>query len=257
MEGVTPNPLGGYVEARTTHDQSVGHTLWLRWVNETLHPMGDWHAVFTWQFWNQNHDWRVLVDRQGRALVLSFLYPPSLGAPPPRSEWKFSARWMAASGPLGDAFEPIAPIYTPKSSADFVLFADWGSILPLSEGGFAIFHEQAGPNAGGTISPVGWYVLYPSGKARTEPAPSWLQPYDGPLQLLAGGGGYAAMRRDSNTCARTAELIALSGRLCFTLPLEVSNLCGQWNDTFWPDGTFVVQNVCHFHWWPGLARPAQ
>ena len=85
---------------------------------------------------------------------------------------------------------------------------------------------------------------------------SWLQPYDGSLRILAGGKGYAATRRDPSTCARTVELIAPSGRTCFTLPLQGSELCGYWTDTIWPDGTFVLQHICEHRWWPGLARPA-
>jgi hypothetical protein len=228
--------------------------LQVRWVDEAVQPLSDWQTVKTAEV-GRNDRWEVWVDRQGKALILSFSYPPTIGPPPEPSLWKFTARWMGPSGPLSDAFEPVAPIYRPFSRGMPVLFAQWGDIVPLVDGGFAMFHILARPQDGGSISPAGWYALYPSGEARTAPTPAWLESYDGSLQLLSGGAGYAATMRDPNTCARAAEIIGPSGRLCFTLPLEGSEVCGSAGDTFSADGTFVLQHRCEFRWWPGLARP--
>jgi hypothetical protein len=203
-----------------------------------------------------NHHFGLLIDQLGRALVLSFFYPPSMGAPPPPSSWTFSARWMGAGGPLTDAFTPAAPIYNPDSSGGPVLFAGWGEIVPLIGGGFAAFRGHLPPGSGGIISPAGWYALYQSGEGRITSAPGWLQQYYGPLQLISSGAGYATLLRDPNTCARTIQLIAPSGRTCFTLRVQGSELCG-WNEDVWPDGTLVLQNVCQLRWWPGLARLRQ
>jgi hypothetical protein len=265
VESIRPNPRGGYVEVRTTSDGKQPpamptKALDLRFVDDALAPLGGWHTVVTY---HQNIQFFVNVDQQGRALALAFMYPPSFGPPPPPSEWKFSARWMGADGPIGEGFEPVTAIFTPTSSSGFTLFAGWGSVLPLPEGGFAMFQYQVPPSYGGTISPTGWYALYPSGEARAGSAPSWLQLYDGSLRLLAGGIGYAAAtQQDPSTCARTVLLVAPSGRTCFTLALSDTETCTAFPDAIWPDGTLVLQNAdgrttCLIQWWPGLGRPAQ
>jgi hypothetical protein len=267
LERVTPNPLGGYVEVRThltdakQPPEIPTSTLELRFVDEALQPLGVWHTVVTY---HQQIDWWVKVDQQGRALVLAFMFPPSFGPPAPPSEWKFSARWVGASGPLSDEFQPMTPIFKPNSSSGFPLFGGWGTILPLPEGGFAMFQYQVDPRYGGTISPTGWYAYYPSGQAGSQPAPRRLKGYDGSLRLLSGGVGYAAaVQQDPNTCARTMLLIAPSGRTCFTLAVEGTEVCKTgYPDAVWPDGTLVLQNSdghtnCLMEWWPGLARPKQ
>jgi hypothetical protein len=260
---VAPNPtrgyvLGAYINA-TYEDvwvKGLKPTLSLRWVDDSLKPLGDWHPVISWDA-GRHHEWRLIVDEHGKALVLSFIYPQTLGGNPPPSTWRFSARWMGAEGPLTDAFEPITPMFKPDSPDRSVLFGNFGDIKQLPHGGFALFEEQAPPGSGGIISPTGWYAAYPSGEARITSAPAWLQPYNGSLYMLADGKGYVATERDPNTCARTIRLIAPSGRTCFALPLEGSSLCQTWQDIPWPDGTLVLETFDEVHWWPGLARPAR
>lgn len=164
---------------------------------------------------------------------------------------------MSADGPLTEEFEPVTTIFTPSSPDGFVLFAGWGAVLSLPEGGFAMFQYQMRRNSGGTVSPTGWYALYPSGKLPGASVPGWLQQYDGSLQLLTGATGYVGIRRDPTTCARTVEVVGPSGQICFTLPVEGSALCDPWQDEIWPDGTLVLRNICEHRWWPGLARPAK
>jgi hypothetical protein len=256
-EAMIPNPLGGYVEQRVATDglQSPKQLyLQLRWLDDGLHPVGQWQTAIAWTNWEQVIYRRIVVDRRGKALVLSFLHPPSFGAPPPPAQWIFSARWMGPNGPLTDAFEPAAPRFMPASSNGSVRFAGWGTILPLRDGGLAMFQVEARPESGGTISPTGWYAFYPTGQARAAVPPGWLQPYDGSLQLLAQANAYAALRRDANTCARNVLLVAPSGRTCFALPLDRSEICGG-KDAVAPDGTVVLQRDCQLQWWPGLARP--
>jgi hypothetical protein len=254
------NPLGGYVEVRTiavwqsATDPDPKSISQLRWVDESLQPIGGWYTAYSVTGLRHNQYRRVFVDQRGRALVLSFTYPPSFGSVPPPSDWVFSARWMGPDGPLTAPFEPTAPTFT--SSNGTIYFANWGTILPLRAGGFAMFHAPAPSWSGGTISPSGWYALYPSAEGPTVSVPSWLRQYDGSLQLLAGARGYAATYRDPNTCARTIMLIAPSGRTCFSAPVEGSDNCDL-KDAISPDGTLVLQNNCQMHWWPGLARPAQ
>ena len=226
----------------------------LRWLDDGLRPLSEWRRVVTWSY--GNHNWSLLVDQMGRALVLSFFYPPSFGPPAPPSEWKFSAQWMGPDGPIGPAFQPATPIFTPDDSPRTQLFATFGSILTLPSGGFAAFAPQAGADGGGSVAPSGWYALYPSGEARVAPAPDWLATYDGSLQLLASGKAFTATTQDPVNCSRTVQLIALSGRLCSTLKLDNSAQC-QWNDTVSPDGTIFLENRtnnCRHVWWPGLAR---
>ena len=247
QEGFVRNPLGGYVEVGVAAQGLNGSVLQLRWVDESLAPDSDWQPAVNWS--GDLHDWQVMIDRTGKALVLSFLYPKSFGAPPPRSEWKFSAHWISENGPLGDPFEPPAPIYTPPSGGTD-LFAGWGAIVPLPGGGFVAYQDSDG----GAVAPSGWYASYPSGEAEVSVAPQWVQQYDGSLQLIDGDAAFAAIQRDPVTCTRTLQLISASGQLCFTLPLEGSDACSA-NHSIWPDGTLVLQNVCDFRWWPGIARP--
>jgi hypothetical protein len=255
--GLTPNPTGGFVQSRGTinYESSPPYMAEeVRWVSAALEPLGDWHVVFTWTVEpNPNIQLQMIVDRQGRALMLSFAYPKTFGPSSPPSEWKFSARWMGQDGALGDIFEPLAPTFILNDG--YTWFAGWGTLLPLPGGGVAAFHDPREP-AGGTTSPSGWYASYPGGESRTAAAPDWLQPYDGSIQMLAGGGAYVATRRDPNTCARTALLITPSGRTCYTLPLQGSNLC-RLTDTIFPDGTLVLQDHCQVTWWPGLGRLSQ
>jgi hypothetical protein len=263
LKMLAPNPAGGFVAAAYINDDYISvwfkglkPTLVLRWLDDSLQPLGDWYAVTSW-FARTNHHWRLVVDQQGQAIVLSFIYPQTLGGKPPPSTWEFSARWMGIDGPLTDAFQPMVPIFKPEAPDRPVLFGTFGIIDPLLPyGGFALFEAQAPPGSGGTISPTGWYAAYRSGDSQIVSAPDWLQPYNGSLYPLAGGKGYLATRRDPGTCRRTVSLIAPSGRACFELPLEGSNLCETWADTPWPDGTLVLETLDEVHWWPGLGRPA-
>jgi hypothetical protein len=256
-----PNPLGGYVEARTTSDgqQPRTETLDVRFVNEALQPLGDWHSVVTY---HEEIYWDVEVDQQGRALVLAFMYPPSFGQPAPPGSWTFAARWMGPSGALTDEFQPVAPIFRPDPNSNgSTLFAGYGVALPLPEGGFVMFHGQVDASTyHGSISPTGWYAHYASGQTGSDSAPAWLQLYSGYLRPLAGGLGYAEPWRDPGTCARTVTLVAPSGRACFTLAVDGTDACDNRSDEIWPDGTLVLQtgvpnNSCLIKWWPGLARP--
>jgi len=256
VHAVIANPRGGYVLERTVAD-APPHTfqsyLQVRWVDEVMKPLGDWHTVMEWTTADNENSWRILLDQQGNALVLSFEFPPSLGAPPPPSSWTFSARWMNARGPIGDAFQPIFPTYTAANGRAF--FADWGNIVPLREGGFAFFHAPA-PAGSGAISPSGWYASYGSGESVPTRVPPWFQSYDGSLQLLSGARGYAAEQVDSS-CARAVLLIAPSCRACHKLPLADSTVCNA-SDTLSPDGTLLRQGFgsCSIQWWPRLAAPS-
>src|SRR5438270_32887 len=127
ISAVVPNPLGGYVEARKLVGRPTRqeYSLQLRWVDGSLRALGDWHTAMTWPLGTEN-SWQVVVDQQGKALMLSFVFPPSLGSPPPPSMWMFSARWMDTNGPLTDSFQPIAPTYTAPNGS--VYFADWDTI---------------------------------------------------------------------------------------------------------------------------------
>lgn len=251
---VIANPQGGFVEERSVAGPStVAHPnyLELRWVDDNLRPVGDWHTAVTWSGGAENA-WTVIVDVTGRALVLSFMFLPSLGGSTDPSTWVFSARWMGTDGPASDAFSPVTPIYTSRDGR--VYFADWDTIVPLREGGFAMYHPPLqGP---GTLSQSGWYSYYPSGLAKVAPPPSWLNAYDGSMQLVARGAAYAAVQRDKQTCERTVSLISPSGVKCFQLPLEGSDLCGT-NDTLQSDGTLIVRSGCALRWWPKVARVMQ
>jgi hypothetical protein len=249
---ITPNPLGGYVEARTANVcRGAAHSgaLELRWVDDGLQPTGDWQRVTEWR---GNNDWVLLIDRRGNALVLSFIYPPGAGAAAPPSTWTFRARWLARNGPLTDEFTPVAPVFTRSSGSP--LFATFGRPVPLEEGGFAMYESQASPDSGGTVSPAGWYALYRSGQAAIMTAPEWLKPFDGSLRWLWRQEGYAAIQKDPTTCARTVELISRSGRVCSTLRVEGSARCDL-QDSIEPDGTLLLRHNCDLHWWPRLAHP--
>jgi hypothetical protein len=261
LRAVVRNPKGGlvaaaYVNAR--YDEVIKGlrpTLVLRWFDDSLNPLGDWYAVTSWDV-GTNNEWGFAVDELGRALVFSFFYPQTLGGKPPPSEWKFEARWLDQDGPLTETFEPVAPVFKPNSADRPQLFAHFGRIVKLIGGGFALFAQQASAEAGGTVSPAGWYVAYPSGEGRAVAPPAWLQPYGNALRPLADSRGYASTERDPNTCERTVFMIAPSGRKCFALPLQASSLCDTWTDGIWPDGTVIVETLDQVHWWPGLARPA-
>ena len=252
LQAIVPNPLGGYVQGRTTTDAQPSphlYVLQLRWVDDALQPLGDWHTVTTWQIGTENL-WQLLVDQKGKAFVLSFVYPPSFGRPPDPSTWSFSARWADVSGPATAPFEPVAPKYT-ASRSGAVYFANWGRLDPLRDGGFAAFHAQTDSNAG-TVSPTGWYAFYPSAESTIQITPSWLASYDGSLQLLQGSRGYGVLQRDFATCARTILLLSVSGKACFSLPIAGSNVCNA-ADSITPDGTVVLEGSCRFRWWPRLA----
>ena len=251
---VITNPHGGFVEVRTfTGGSSVTNPnyLELRWVDDSLQPAGDWHTAVTWPVGSEN-SWTVVVDETGRALVLSFMFPPSLGSPPDPSTWVFSARWMDVGGSASDAFTPTTPIYTAANGRAY--FANWDVIMPLREGGIVMYHPPLqGP---GTLSPAGWYAYYPSGQATVAAPPAWLDSYDGSLQLVAHGTAYAAVQRDALTCARKVSLISPSGVTCYQLPVSGSDLCGT-KDTLQSDGTLIIRSVCALRWWPQLARLVQ
>src|SRR5262249_34882054 len=93
------NPTGGYVEAR---DNGLNGHRWLetRWLDDELQPLGDWKTVISWTY--VNNDWQLLVDQQGKALLLSWFWPPQFGGLSPPSSWTFSAQWMGPRGPVGD-----------------------------------------------------------------------------------------------------------------------------------------------------------
>lgn len=266
LEMLFPNPLGGFVEVRETSDGQFGKdvttTLDVRFVDAAFRPLGDWYTVITHH--RENISWALGVDEKGRALVLAFIFPPSVGPPVPPSEWRFTARWIGPRGPLTDEFKPLAPTFTPKSSDGSdgpSLFAGWGTLLSLPGGGFAMYHGQVATSQG-MISPSGWYAFYPSGESGWKPPPQWLSPYRGTLRMLTGGAGYASLQyNDPNSCARTVLLSAPSGRACFKLDLAGTESCAALPDALWADGTLVVQgdsqSICKIQWWPGLARPVQ
>ncbi len=189
----------------------------LRWVDDDLQPIGDWHTAVTWPVGTQNL-WKLVVDQLGRALVISFVFPPTLGSPPDPSMWDFSARWMGRDGPISEPFMPVIPTYTSPDGR--VFFADWDIIRPLREGGFAMYHPPLqGP---GTLSHSGWYASYPSALAEVAQPPSWLAMYDGSLQLVAGGAAYAAIRtRRADLRANGFPHLAIWRRLPST-PVEGS-----------------------------------
>lgn len=246
-----PNPLGGYVEMRAAEQYRA---IQLRWVDEDLRPSGEWHTVASWP--GGNRDERVVVDRRGRALVLTFHYPASFGPPPPPLEWTFSARWMGPDGVPGEAFEPVVPVRTAGGTVIWPASWDGSVFVPLPDGGFAVFHEPASLNPAEQVSPSGWYASYIEGQPPIPSVVPWVQQYGGSLQLIGGGPNYAAMREDPVTCQRTALLIARTGRLCSTLPLEGSEVCGG-HDLLLPDGTYALTDyatTCAVRWWPGLAR---
>jgi hypothetical protein len=253
---IVPSPVGGYVEVRTTSNgaQPPGvlptKTLDLRFVDDGLMALGDWHTAVVY---HQEISFDVEIDQLGHALAVALLYPPGFGRPADPSTWKFTARWMAIDGPLTSEFEPVAPIFSANSASGYTLFPGWGAFLPLIDGGFAMFQYQSDPRSGGSISPTGWYAFYPSGKAGWEVPPGWLQLYDGSLQALADGRGYAAVDQEPNTCARTVLLVAPSGSTCYRLPLDDNEMCGVY-PVIWPDGTLVLQGGCVVRWWPGLVR---
>jgi hypothetical protein len=241
------NPLGGYVEAAIINQ---GGALQLRWIDNSLRPLGGWHTVLSW---NHIDNWSLVVDQTGKALVFSFLYPPSFGGTPPPSTWTFTAQWMDADGPVGKAFTPMAPVFTSGSTS---LFAGFGVAVPLAAGGFAMFQNPADSSSGGTISPTGWYAYYPSGEGTPELVPAWLNAYQNiSVNLVGGGAAYAAIRRDATTCSLTAFLIAPSGETCFALPIEGAQSCVA-VDWIGRDGSLGTQDGCHVIWWPGLTRPA-
>ena len=247
VAGLIPNPAGGFVVIKLLEYAGV---LQLRWVDDALVPLGDWHDIVQWKY---NNDWSIWVDQKGRALVLSFIYPPSFGAPPPPSDWTFTARWADGDGPIGNAFEPIAPTYAAPNGT--VLFATWGSVVSLPEGGFATFHESLPAGYGGTLGPTGWYALYPSGEARvTTGPPSWVNQFDGSLGVVAHGAAYAALEHDPQTCARTVDLISTTGVVCFKLAVEHSGSCDV-HDGIDQSGSLVIQRGCTVDWWPLLVSP--
>jgi hypothetical protein len=255
--GLAFNPMGGFVESRGTinyHSSPPTMSEEVRWVTDALQPLGDWHVVFTWTIDpDPNLQLAIVVDQQGRALMLSFAYPKSFGPPAPPSAWKFEARWMGPGGPLGETFEPVAPQYI--INGQIISFAGWGTLLPLPGGGIAAFHDADGTLGGGRASPSGWYVAYPGPAFQTAAPPGWLQTYDGSISMIGRGAAYAATQRGSNSCARTVLLVAPSGRTCFTLPLLESESC-DWDDSIRPDGTLVMRapHGCELRWWPGLVR---
>jgi hypothetical protein len=257
VNAVVRNPLGGFVEERTKDEnngtEDFKSSLQVRWLNDALEPIGNWQTVLTVNGLRQNHYRRVVVDQRGKALVLSFIYPPSFGPPAPPSQWRFSARWMGPEGPISEPFEPISPAYTSADGAT-VLFANWGAIVPLRDGGLAMFQPPAPAWTGGTISPVGWYAFYPSGQRPGRTIPDWVKLYDGSLQLLSDGSAYAAVRQSPDSCRRTLLLIAPSGRTCYSLRVEAEEQLCDWSDSISPEGTLVLQNLCQLRWWPGVAR---
>jgi hypothetical protein len=157
VTGLAINPVGGYIEEKSI-DQGGG--LQLRWIDDAYQPVGDWHTVVTWKELN---NWSLYVDEQGRALVLSFMFPRSIGKPPPPSAWTFTAQWMDADGPIGAAFTPIAPVFTSNVGSSFPGF---GPALALPQGGLAFYSAPASASTGGTVSPAGWYVAFARGCTR-------------------------------------------------------------------------------------------
>lgn len=251
---VVANPLGGYVELVTRFNDR-GFFFDVRWVDEAFQPLSDWHTALTAETRPTNATLTLAVDRFGRALVLAQFHPPMSGASDP-GNWRFAARWMDKGGPMGPVFEPVVPkVLYPNGD---VGFDDWGELIALPEGGIATYRHAW--NTDGTFTPpAGWYAWYPSGEARGASAPAWMKDRDHTLQPLQGGQGYAAIRREPTTCARELELLAPSGRVCFTLRLDGSEGCDA-DDKLWPDGTLVLQThsaPCGLRWWPGVAQPAR
>ena len=242
VTAVYRNPLGGFVEALITTQHA---SLELRWVDDSLNPIGAWHTALSW---DQNNNWVLFVDQTGKALVLSMLSAPLSGSDP--SNWVFTAQWMDKDGQVGPAFTPIAPLFSVRSQV--TAFAGFGTIVPLAEGGFAMYRSAPDPTRGST-SPTGWYALYPSGQGTAAPVPSWLQAYPGSINLIGNQGIYGAIRRDAATCARTALLLTASGEICYSLPLEGSYDCAI-ADRVTSDGSFALQDGCLAKWWPGLLR---
>lgn len=268
VQQIVRNPKGGFVLARKTAigtEQPFTQTFDVRFIDDAFAPLGDWHTVTVFHkagedpYPAENITWSITVDGMGNALVLTFAFPPSFGPPAAPSTWKFSARWMSAAGPLTDEFQPVSPIVAPASTDGFTLFAGWGSLVPLIGGGFAAFREVV-PASIGTVSPSGWYALYLPSVPGVSAPPGWLQAYDGSLQQLASGNGYAARTLDHTTCARTISLIAPSGKACYALTVENTSICSLFPDTLWPDGTLIIQDAnsttktCTVRWWPRLAN---
>lgn len=253
--GLTPNPAGGFIESRGTADPNASppfQDFEVRWLDDSLSPQGDWHTALSWTgLPGPDLQLSIFVDRLGRALVLSFAHPKSFGPPAPPSDWRFAARWMDKDGAVSPVFEPIAPKFIVNGAVTW--FADWGTLLPLATGGFLAFHDVAGPTGGGSTAPSGWYASYGSGLSRADSAPDWVRQFDGSIQMLRGGVGYAATHRDASSCARTALLISPSGIACFSAALKGSESC-ELSDRISPDGTLVLQDSNELRWWPGLAR---
>jgi len=253
---VVANPLGGYVELIKRLDNTT-QSFDVRWVDESFQPLSDWHTAFTTEPPYTNPDVAFAVDRSGKALVLARFYPPSFGPPLPPTSWRFAARWMEKDGPVGPLFEPVVPKALHPNGD--VGFEGWGELIALSEGGIAAYRPPAWSADVTLTPPAGWYAWYPSGEARGASAPAWMKERDHLLQPLQGSHGYAAMRREPKTCAREVELIAPSGRVCFTLRLDGSDGCDA-GDRLWPDGTLVVETQspsCRLRWWPGVAQLAR
>jgi hypothetical protein len=248
---VVANPLGGYVELIKRLDNTT-QSFDVRWVDEAFQPLSDWHTALTTEPPHSKAELAFAVDRFGKALVLAQFSGHSRSPP----SWRFAARWMGKDGPVGPVFEPVVP-KTLYPNGD-VGFHGWGELIALSEGGIAAYRHPAWSADLTLTPPAGWYAWYPSGEAQGTSAPAWMKERDHTLQPLQGGHGYAATSREPTTCAREVELIAPSGRVCFTLRLDGSEGCDA-GDRLWPDGTLVVETQspsCRLRWWPGVVQPA-
>jgi hypothetical protein len=251
---ISPDPRAGYVETHIRLDYcnhgSVIRNLELRWLDADLNPRTQWWPVTSWDY-GYNVDPKVFVDVLGNALVLLWFNPP-MSMPCNGSDTH--GFWVSETGSVS-SFAPVTPTYrSPLCGGP--QFTSFGSALALGDGGFAFYMRPNTPSGDfSAISPSGWYARYPSGSGASSPPPAWLLDRDVPLKLLSGDRAYLDTRRDSVTCARTAEILGPEGQVCATLALDGSDGCSA-ADQISFDGTLVLHELgsCSLRWWPGLGR---
>ena len=255
-----PNPQGGFVEARTAADFLSTE---VRWLDDHLVATSPWHSVKTWPPGNRTE--KLALDKLGRVLFLTFHFPSTFGAPPPPSDWTFSAQWIGPEGLLGPEFLPPVPMYL--SGRTPVWPAGWGELVALADGGLAAYHSPAAsisareqPGTGlqaGTsldVQPSGWYAVFrPPDSKLSNAVPAWMPRYES-LRLSADGRFYMAVQRDGANCQRTASIVSSVGDVCATVPLVDSASCSA-KATFSGTGTLLLTEYglsCGLRWWPAL-----